>query len=199
MIGYLRGILIAKTAPMLLIDVSGIGYELMMPVNSFHLLPNIGEEVTLHTHFIVRENEQALYGFIDEKQKALFRDLIKVNGIGPKSALTILSGSEIAMLVKNILSNEISDLIRLPGIGEKTAKRLVIEMKDKIEANYFDFISEQDRKEIDPKDISVALKDAISALVSLGYKPQQAQKTIFKHKDKNLSSEELIRLALKEI
>lgn len=190
MIGRLRGILISKNAPMLLIEAAGVGYELMMPINSFYLLPKAGEEVILHTHFIVRETEQALYGFIDEKQRALFRSLIKVNGIGPKSALTILSGSEPDILVQNILDGEINNLVKIPGIGEKTAQRLVMEMRGKIE---------EFRSDMTLPPGSSTTRDAISALIALGYKPQQAEKAITKNKDKNLSSEELIRLALKEI
>lgn len=191
MINRLRGNLIAKQAPIVLIEVSGITYEVFIPINNFYRLPKIGEELTIHTHFIVKENEQTLYGFLDEKQRMLFRILIKVNGVGPKTALTILSGIETEILVSNIINNEVSNLTKMPGIGSKTAQRLVIELRDKVE----EFHSELEQQ----LDSSTVVRDAVSALIALGYKQQEAQRAITKHKDKTISSEELIRLALREM
>lgn len=191
MISRLRGILIAKQAPAILLEISGISYEVLLPINNFYRLPQLGEELTVHTHFIVKENEQSLYGFIDEKQRSLFRILIKVNGVGPKTALTILSGIEPEILVTNILHGEVSNLVRMPGIGAKTAQRLVMELRDKVEELHSELEQQLDS--------STIIRDAISALIALGYKPQEAQRAITKHKDKTISSEELIRLALREM
>lgn len=191
MISRLRGILIAKQAPAILIEVSGLSYEVLLPINNFYRLPQLGEELTIHTHFIVKENEQSLYGFIDEKQRSLFRILIKVNGVGPKTALTILSGIEPEILVTNILHGEVSNLVRMPGIGAKTAQRLVMELRDKVEELHSELEQQLNS--------STIVRDAISALIALGYKPQEAQRAITKHKDKTISSEELIRLALREM
>lgn len=191
MISRLRGILIAKQAPAILLEVSGISYEVLLPINNFYRLPQLGEELTIHTHFIVKENEQSLYGFIDEKQRSLFRILIKVNGVGPKTALTILSGIEPEILVTNILHGEVGNLVRMPGIGAKTAQRLVMELRDKVEELHSELEQQLDS--------STIIRDAISALIALGYKPQEAQRAISKHKDKTISSEELIRLALREM
>ena len=192
MISFLRGILLEKAAPSLVVETNGIGYEVQMPLNKFPNLPQIGQEVSLHIHFVVREDGQYLYGFLDKEQRSLFRSLIKVNGVGPKMALAILSSMEPDVFTHNILNNEHSSLERIPGVGAKTARRLVVEMKDKI-------------NELQGANILAATKtnhatnDAISALVALGYKQQAACKILMKHKDKELPSEELIKLALKEI
>lgn len=192
MIVRLRGKLIEKQAPMLVLEVNNIGYEIYMPLNSFYQLPPIGEEICLFTHFVIREDAQILYGFLEKAQRDLFRILIKVNGIGPKSALTILSGIEPDVLARCILSGDDTCLLRIPGIGKKTAQRLLIEAKDSIEAMK-EYPASQNSM------ISDATRDAVSALIALGYKPQQATKAIDKHKDKKLSSEELIKLALKDV
>jgi holliday junction DNA helicase RuvA len=205
MISTLRGILKAKQAPAVVIEVAGgIGYEVFMPLNSFYHLPAIDKEVFIYTHFIIRENEQLLYGFINEKQRSLFRTLIKVNGIGPKIALTILSGVEIDLLIKNILNGDVSNLVRVPGVGAKTAQRLVIELRDKVDEFKPDNLLAGIAGGIDNCDAAsataaAAIRDAVCALIALGYKPQEAQRAISKHRDKNLPSEELVRLALKEM
>ena len=191
MISRLRGILLAKPAPAVLIEASGVGYEVMMPINNFYHLPPLGEEIVIHTHLVVRENEQSLYGFLEEKQRTIFRALIKVNGIGPKMALTILSGVEADILVNNILRSDVSNLVKLPGVGAKTAQRLVMEMRDKVE--------ELQSSSFPQLDASTTVRDALSALMALGYKPQEAQRAIAQHKDKKIPSEELIRLALREM
>lgn len=198
MISRLRGTLLAKQAPIVLIEVGGekiggLAYEVFMPLNNFYRLPPLGEEVVLYTHFIVRENEQLLYGFLEEKQRVLFRALIRVNGVGPKLALTILSGVEPDILVHNVLNGDVSNLVKLPGIGEKTAQRLVMEMRDKVEDMREDPLQQFDSA------ANTTVRDAVSALIALGYKPQEAQRAVSKHKDKQLPSEEIIRLALREM
>lgn len=187
MIGFLRGILLEKEEPNLSLEVNGIGYEVQMPTNNFHYLPQVGEELKLYTHFVVREDGQFLYGFIDKKQRTLFRSLIKINGVGPKMALAILSSMEPDVFIHHVLNNSPDALKHIPGVGAKTASRLIIEMRDKVSG----------WKNINAD--SNAESDAISALVSLGYKSHEAHKAIMKHKDKELPSGELVRLALKEI
>ena len=195
MIGQIKGIIIAKQAPDLLVDVQGIGYEVLVSLGTFFDIPEIGGAVTLHTHFVVREDAQLLFGFATLEERALFRQLIKVNGVGPKMALAILSGmsaSEFALAVHN---NDIATLVKLPGVGKKTAERLVIEMRDKVDiAQINDFGSATAGKHPDIK------QEAGSALTALGYKPQDAAKMISRVSDEEITStEQLIRRALKNM
>ena len=195
MIGQIKGIIIAKQAPDLLVDVQGIGYEVLVSLGTFFDIPEIGGAVTLHTHFVVREDAQLLFGFATLEERALFRQLIKVNGVGPKMALAILSGmsaSEFALAVHN---NDIATLVKLPGVGKKTAERLVIEMRDKVDiAQINDFGSATAGKHPDIK------QEAESALTALGYKPQDAAKMISRVSDEEITStEQLIRSALKNM
>ena len=132
MIGRLRGILLEKQPPNLLIDVNGVGYEVQASMTSFYQLPEIGKEINLFTHFVVREDAQLLYGFIDESERAMFRQLIKVSGVGPKLALAILSGMSVANLTQCIDARDPQRLVKIPGVGKKIAARLIIEMKDKL-------------------------------------------------------------------
>lgn len=187
MIGRIRGILIEKQAPHLVIEAAGVGYELQAPMNTFYQLPDLGKEVTLYTHLVIREDAQLLYAFMHKKEQALFRTLIKISGVGPKLALAILSGMDPDTFVQCVMDNEIRTLERLPGIGRKTAERLLVEMRSRLKDWQTDVVT------------ASGSKDAISALLALGYKPQEANRAIAKYKDKNLSSEELIRLALSDI
>ena len=132
MIGRLRGILLEKQPPQLLLDLNGICYELQAPMSTFYRLPEIGQSITLYTHLIVREDAHLLYGFSQEHERTLFRTLIKVSGVGPKSALTILSGIEADAFVRCVMDNDVASLSPLPGIGKKTAERLVVEMRDRL-------------------------------------------------------------------
>ena len=188
MIGFLRGILLEKEAPNLTIDINGIGYEVQVPTNNFHLLPQTNKEISLHIHFVTREDGQFLYGFIDKEQKSLFRSLIKVNGVGPKMALAILSAMEPGTFAHHVLNNDPAALESIPGVGAKTARRLIIDMKDKVTKS----------NNINIK-VGDEMSDAISALIALGYKQHEASKALTKHKDKGVSSDELVRLALKDI
>jgi len=192
MIGFLRGILLEKEAPNLTIEVSGVGYEVQIPINSFYRVPQIGKEISLHIHFVVREDGQFLYGFIDKEERSLFRALIKVNGVGPKMALAILSAMEPNVFVRHVLNNDPDALEHIPGVGAKTARRLIIEMRDKVTA------WKNINTVVDTK-AGAAVNDALSALIALGYKPHEARRALMKHQDKELPSEELVRLALKEI
>ena len=130
MIGRIRGTLVEKLPPEVLIDVSGVGYDIQMPMTSLYQLPELGQEVVVYTHFVVREDAQLLFGFADRQERALFRELIKANGVGPKMALTIMSGMSAAQFVQVVNNADVASLVRLPGVGKKTAERLLVEMKD---------------------------------------------------------------------
>jgi len=202
-IGRIRGILIEKEPTDIQVEVGGIAYEVQVPMSTLFKLPEIGEVVTLHTHFVVREDAQQLFGFIGVKDKALFRTLIKVNGVGPKMALGILSSVDSDALVGLVLNNDIAALVAMPGIGKKTAERLVIELRDKIKDWEVAGGSRANAgaKASSPNAASAA-REAETALVSLGYKLPQAARAIAsvqKDRPELASSEELIRFALKSM
>jgi len=194
MIGFLRGKLVQKAPPLLILDVQGIGYEIEAPMTTFYELPLVGVEVTLHTHLVIREDAHSLFGFLKEADRALFRALIKVNGVGPKLALTILSGQSAEEFHRCIQNNDTLALVRLPGVGKKTAERLVIEMSDRL----------PDLGQGSPQTVAFAAtpllshpkQEAVSALCSLGYKPIDANKMVQNINAEGKSCEELIRLAL---
>ena len=195
MIGRLQGVLLRKEPPALMLDVGGVGYELEAPMTTFYELPAVGERVTLYTHLVVREDAHLLYGFVREAQRRLFRELLKVNGVGPRVALAVLSGLSDEEFCRCVAEEDIARLTKVPGIGRKTAERLVIEMRDKL-----------------PKDIPLLafaataagpvapgdpVSEAVSALVALGYKPNEASRAVRSASTKGLSAEEIIRQALK--
>lgn len=196
MIGRLHGTLLEKQPPQLLLDVGGIGYEVSAPMTTFYELPDIGNEVILHTHLAVREDAHVLYGFLREQDRLLFRTLIKVSGVGPKLALAILSGMSADEFVGCVHAGDAAALVKLPGVGKKTAERLVVEMKDRLKDWQGVTLTTDVAQRLAPT-ADAALKDAISALVSLGYKPQEASRMVSQVEEEDLSSEELIRLALK--
>lgn len=201
MIGQIRGIIREKQPPQLLIDVQGIGYEIDAPMGTFYQLPEVGQEVTLFTHFVVREDAQLLYGFYTRDERLLFRALLKVNGIGPRSALTILSSTAPEEFVRCVLNNDTATLVRVPGIGKKTAERLVIEMRDKLSDWYqlkpVDGVAPLKADQASGR--HQTLQDAISALVALGYKQQEANRAVAKIDDGTATSEEIIRRSLREM
>lgn len=206
MIGRLRGILLEKQPPEVLLDVSGVGYEIQLPMSSFYPLPEIGEEAVIYTHFVVREDAQLLYGFADKHERSMFRLLIKVNGVGPKLALAILSGMSANQFVICINNEAVSSLVKLPGVGKKTAERLVVEMKDRLKNwSGADLLTPESDKtafenEIANTFISANAKDeAIGALVALGYKPATAEKVIKQVYQEEMDCEALIRSALKSM
>lgn len=200
MIGRIRGTLAHKRPPEILVDIGGVGYEIQVPMTTLFRLPELGSEVSLVTHFVVREDAQLLYGFIDEQDRTLFRELIKVNGVGPKLALTILSGMDAGNFVRCVQRDDISALMALPGVGKKTAERLLVEMRDKLkdwlaQAASGDPGAETPVLDSPPTDIAA---DAEEALVALGYKPQIASRMVSAINDDSINdSEELIRRALK--
>lgn len=199
MIGLIRGIILEKQPPLLLVDVNGVGYEINAPMSTFYQLPDVGNETSLHTHFVVREDAQLLYGFHSREERTLFKTLLKVNGVGPRMALTILSSASVEEFVRCVLGNDSASLVKLPGIGKKTAERLIIEMRDKLSDWYTaDAPETQLVQPVAAGGRHQIIQDAISALISLGYKQQEANKLITKIDDGKKPSEELIRMALRE-
>ena len=202
MIGQIRGILIEKKPPEILVDVGGITYEIQVPMSTLYQLPDVGQEVVLHTHFVVRDDAQLLYGFCHTKDKTLFRSLIRVNGVGPRMALVILSGMEPDEFVRVVRNNDVTAMVNMPGIGKKTAERLIVEMRDRLSEWQASEGADSAPETQDSASIKVFSKDAEAALIGLGYKPQQAARAIAQVLKDNLEitdSEELIRLSLKSI
>jgi holliday junction DNA helicase RuvA len=201
MIGQIRGTIVEKQPPQLLVDVQGVGYEIDAPMSTFYRLPEIGQQVLLHTHFVVREDAQQLFGFYTRDERSLFRTLLKVNGVGPKLALTILSSMDPSEFVRSVLNNDTESLISLPGVGKKTAERLIIEMRDKVSnwSSLPPIVNSVTASTNSNMLRNQTLQDAISALIALGYKPQEASRAVSKVDDGSLSSEEIIRRALREM
>lgn len=197
MIAYLRGCLLEKRPPALVLDVQGIGYEVEAPMTTFYDLPDPGAEVVLHVHFVVREDAQLLYGFSQQRQRDLFRNLLKVSGVGPRVALAILSTLSAEEFHSCMIGEDVDRLTHVPGIGRKTAQRLIVEMRDRL------------LKEVDVPAATAApgaasapvspVQDAVSALISLGYKPVDASRAVRNVAVDDLSSEEIIRGALRAL
>jgi len=195
MIGSLQGRIAAKTPPQLTVDVSGVGYELEVPLSSFLQLPPIGHEVRLLTHLVVREDAHVLYGFLTDEERRLFRSLLKVSGVGPKIALALLSGISVEAFARCIREQDIAPLTRVPGIGRKTAERLLIEMRDRVAAATADGGAGAEGAHSAPA--STAEGEAFDALVrSLGYKPAEASRLLKAVEPGKHSTEEWIRRAL---
>ena len=195
MIGFIRGLVFEKQAPHVVLDVNGIGYNVETPMSSFFNLPAVGEQVQLRTHLVVREDAHILYGFLSEQERALFRSLIKVNGVGPKVALGILSGMSVDDFCASIQDSNITALVRLPGIGKKTAERLVIDMRDRLPEQVANGSMGASNDSALMATIS-PLEEAVSALVALGYKQQDADKRVRAVAKEGANSEQLIRAAL---
>lgn len=197
MIGRLRGTLLEKQPPWLVIDVSGVGYELEASMNTLLALPGAGETVQLFTHLTVREDAHLLYGFARQQERALFRALIKVNGVGPKLALAILSGMEENQFIRCVMDDDVKSLTRLPGVGKKTAERLIVEMRDRFphwtaeQNETLDALGQagMSTRSRDP------LADAEAALITLGYKPTEASR-LLSGLDAQQPTEALIKAAL---
>ncbi|MBA4243373.1 MAG: Holliday junction branch migration protein RuvA [Pseudomonas sp.] len=198
MIGRLRGTLAEKQPPHLLLDVNGVGYELEVPMTTLYRLPAVGETLTLHTHQVVREDAHLLYGFFEKRERELFRELIRLNGVGPKLALALMSGLEVDELVRCVQAQDTAALTKVPGVGKKTAERLLVELKDRFKA--WETMPAIATLVVEPRvgaTVSSAENDAVSALISLGYKPQEASRAVAAVKEDGLSSEDLIRRALR--
>jgi len=189
----------------MLLDVNGVGYEIEASMNTFYKLPEVGAEVSLHTHFVVREDAQLLYGFVDTQEKLLFRALIKVNGVGPKLALSILSGISAHDFIRTVHNEDTTALVRVPGVGKKTAERLIVEMKDRLNQLQLPTLTELELSSGNQPDAVLPAAadyraEAESALIALGYKPQQATRAIeqaVQSLGEDAATEALIRHALR--
>jgi holliday junction DNA helicase RuvA len=200
MIGRLKGIIVLKQPPMLLIDVAGVGYELQASMSTFYKLPEVNQEVTLYTHLVVREDAHELFGFNDLRERTLFRALIKISGIGPRIAMAILSSIDPDAFVLCVESGDTASLTRLPGIGKKTAERLIVEMRDRLSDWHVNGANTLAGKtDVKISSANQIIQDAVSALIALGYRPQEASRAVAKVAEDGLSSEEIIRRALKDI
>lgn len=192
MIAWLSGTLLAKHPPQILLNVNGVGYELEAPLSTFYDLPKEQEQVSLYVHMVVRDDALLLFAFVSQQQRDLFRSLIKVNGVGPKVALAILSTLSVTELMQCMVNEDLTQLCRVPGIGKKTAMRLVVEMKDRLEKDFSDVAMEPGMSAKDDR------QDAIAALVSLGYKQTEANRVVGQLPG-DLSSEEIIRQGLRKL
>ncbi len=210
MIGRLSGTLVEKLPPEILVECAGVGYEVTMPMTSIYVLPELNEQATIYTHFVVREDAQLLYGFTNKVERKLFRLLIKVNGVGPKLALAILSGMSADQFVRCVNHDDVATIVKIPGVGKKTAERLLIEMRDRLK----DWQAQSPMHSSSTETMAEPLSaeyifadgfvndhkgDAINALVSLGYKQAQADKAVKRVYSKEMSSEDIIRDALKSM
>jgi len=193
MIGRLTGVLARSAPPSLLIDVNGVAYEIEAPMSTFYELPAVGERVTLYTHLVVREDAHLLYGFSRESARQLFRNLLKVNGVGPRVALAVLSGLSEPELLTCLAHEDIGRLTKVPGIGRKTAERLVMELRDKVDLAASGSAGTA-RLPPGPAD---PVQEAVSALIALGYRPSEASRAVSAVPGSDLKSEEIIRQALK--
>lgn len=191
MIGHLRGKLVCKAPPALIVDVNGVGYELEAPMSTFYRLPELGSEVELHTHLVVREDAQLLYGFATEDERRLFRDLLRVTGIGPKIGLALLSGIDVETFMRCVEAEDAQALTRIPGIGRKTAERLLVEMRDRIRA-----LGQLPPAAAQSPTGAGARAEAFSALVALGYRPVEVNRLLQGVEQDGAGTEELIRRAL---
>lgn len=189
MIGHLRGRLVRKAPPALIVDVNGVGYELEAPMSTFYRLPELGADVELHTHLVVREDAHLLYGFATEDERRLFRDLLRVTGIGPKIGLALLSGIDVDTFMRCVEAQDVDALTRIPGIGRKTAERLLVEMRDRIRAL-------GQMPSATPRANGGARAEAYAALVALGYRPVEVNRLLQSVEEEGAGTEELIRRAL---
>ena len=192
MIGRLSGKILEKNPPEILLEVSGIGYEVLCPMSSFYEMGN-KSDISLHTHLAVKEDSHTLYGFISKDEKTLFRELIRVNGVGPKVALAILSHLNIASLMNAVANEDDTLLAKTPGIGKKTAQKLIVELKDRLEKLE---LSNTQHKKITASNSNPNTQKATQALQALGFKAKEADRMLSAINDESLSTEELIRLAL---
>lgn len=194
MIERLTGTIIEKTSPWLVLDVNGVGYEIEVSMQTFYCLAEVNEKATIYTHLVVREDAQLLFGFQEKQERRLFRELIRISGVGPKLALVILSGMSGAELQQAVEQEDSSLLVRVPGIGKKTAERLIVELKDRVTQWSLSITTIEQSQT--PHSTESSLNEALSALISLGYKAPVAKKML-NGLDSKLASSELIRLALK--
>ena len=198
MIGRIKGQLLSKQPPELLVDVHGVGYEMEAPMSTFYQLPLVGEEVVLHTHMIVREDAQLLYAFASVGERSLFRDLIRISGVGPKLGLTILSGISAQDFARAVQEGDAAVLTGLPGVGKKTAERLIVELRDKLCGDFAPVGSDASAVTGVATTESNPVSDAVSALTALGYKAQEASRMVRAVDASGLETEAIIRAALQQ-
>ena len=191
MIGHLRGRLVRKSPPALIVDVNGVGYELEAPMSTFYRLPELGSEVELHTHLVIREDAHLLYGFATEDERRLFRDLLRVTGIGPKIGLALLSGIDVDTFMRCVEAQNAEALTRIPGVGRKTAERLLVEMRDRIRA-----LGQLPAAAPASGAAGGARAEAYAALIALGYRPVEVNRLLQSVEQEGAGTEELIRRAL---
>ncbi|MDX1403798.1 MAG: Holliday junction branch migration protein RuvA [Woeseiaceae bacterium] len=194
MIGSLKGTLTIKQAPSIIVECAGVGYQVETPMSTFLDLPPPGGEVFLHTHLVVREDAHTLYGFATVEEKSLFRLLLKISGVGAKMALAILSGMSVGDFQRCVRYDDTAMLIRIPGVGKKTAERLIVEMRDKIDAS-----AEQPLASGGATAAGDSRSEAVDALVALGYKPAEIKRLLAKLDTRDKSAEDIIRLALRQV
>ena len=194
MISRLRGILLSKQPPQLLLDVNGVGYEIEAPMSTFYQLPPTGDNVVLHTHLVVRDDAHLLYGFYAESERSLFRSLIRINGVGPKLALTILSGVSADEFTRCILDNDAGTLVALPGVGKKTAERLIVELRDKLDTDAT--LPDAGSASAAVQPAASPVSDAVNALIALGYKANEASRMVRAIDSNDMQTEDIIRAAL---
>ena len=201
MIGRLHGEIILKQPPMLLLDVNGVGYEVEAPMSTFYTLPEVGAKAVLFTHLAIREDAHVLYGFSNESERLLFRSLLKVSGVGAKMALAILSGMTAGEFALCVQTDDVSSLVKLPGIGKKTAERLIVEMRDRLDKLELPSVSmpAAPQKAIADSIQNSPVADAVSALVALGYKPNEASRMVRNLDTTDMNSEAIIRAALQSV
>ncbi len=199
MIGFLRGKLVLNTPPYLLLDINGVGYEVEAPLSTVVKLTELGQEVTLQTHLVVREDAHLLFGFLTETERTLFRTLIKVNGVGAKLALTILSNMNAADFHQCIFENDIPALVKIPGIGKKTAERLIIEIRDRLPGLANSVREKNSASNVNSKTPIDFRQEAINALITLGYKAHEAQNMVHAISEEHDNCEAYIRTALKSV
>jgi Holliday junction DNA helicase RuvA len=192
-IGFLKGRLAAKQPPMLMVDVNGVGYEMEAPMSTFYGLPAAGEPVALFTHLVVREDAHILYAFGTDGERRLFRGLLKVSGVGPKIALGILSGASVEDFLRTVEAEDVAMLTRIPGIGRKTAERVIIEMRDSVKKLSMPTIGSP----VGLGPAATAQSEAFSALIALGYKPPEVVRLLKTVDEPDLATTEIIRRALK--
>ncbi len=200
MIGRLRGEIVFKQPPQLVLDVQGVGYELEAPMSTFYELPAVGEQVALFTHLLVRDDAHVLYGFAKDAERNLFRSLLRVNGVGAKMALAILSGMNGTEFSRCVQENDTASLVRLPGIGKKTAERLIVEMRDRLDdLDTLVVVGGRPPGSVAAAGEHTPVADAVGALIALGYKAPEASRMVRGVDAADLSSEEIIRAALKAV
>lgn len=193
MIGSLRGKLAAKQAPEIIVECNGVGYELETPMSTFLDLPAVGEEVFLHTHLVVREDAQILFGFTTLEERSLFRTLLKITGVGAKMGLAILSTMSVADFRRCVEYEDTTALVKIPGVGKKTAERLIIEMRDKIDKAPVEPGGKRITIEASPK------SEAVDALIALGFKAKEVNALVDRLDIDEQSAEDIIRMALKQV